>query len=94
MAAIAGVKPSVLRFWETRFRTLAPEKTRTNQRRYTRAQLERVLRVKALLYDEGYTIEGARRVLARGRRRASGLGAELREKLVQELRELLQLVGE
>ena len=85
------MKTSVLRFWETEFRGLVAEKTAKNQRRYSRAQVERVLRVKALLYDEGYTIAGAKRALSG---KAAELGGEVVEKLKRELRELLQLVGE
>jgi len=63
VATIAGVKPSVLRFWETEFRWLRPDKSPTNQRVYTRKQVERVLEVKSLLYERGFTIAGARKQL-------------------------------
>jgi DNA-binding transcriptional MerR regulator len=86
------VKPSVLRFWETQFRSLKPEKSRTNQRRYSRAQLERVLRIKELLYERGHTIAGAKRALAETP--GGDLREDLVEKLRKELQELLQLVDE
>ncbi len=98
MAAIAEVKPSVLRFWETQFRWLRPEKSATNQRIYTRRQLERVLEIKSLLYERGFTIAGARRQLAAGAHdappQAAGGKDELVEALKKEVRELLQLVDE
>jgi DNA-binding transcriptional MerR regulator len=95
VAAIAGVRPSVLRFWETQFRWLRPEKSPTNQRRYSRKQLDRVLEIKALLYERGFTIAGARRRLARGVGAAGDDPAEaLLEALKKEVRELLQLVDE
>ena len=53
----------VLRFWETEFPQLKPGKSSTGQRMYRRRDLENVLRIKKLLYDEGYTIAGARQHL-------------------------------
>jgi DNA-binding transcriptional MerR regulator len=53
----------VLRFWETEFPQLKPAKSSTGQRMYRRRDLENVLRIKTLLYDEGYTIAGARQQL-------------------------------
>src|SRR5260370_21109873 len=63
VAKIAGVEPYVLRYWETEFRTIRPEKTRSNQRLYRRRAVETVLKIKELLYAQGYRIEGARRRL-------------------------------
>ncbi len=53
----------VLRFWETEFPQLKPTKSSTGQRMYRRRDLENVLRIKTLLYDQGYTIAGARQQL-------------------------------
>jgi len=66
VADLAGVTPSVLRFWEREFPSLRPTKTRAGQRLYRRADVEKVMRIRDLLYDRGFTIEGARRAL-RGR---------------------------
>jgi len=66
VASLAGVTPSVLRFWETEFRTLRPTKTRAGQRLYRRADVEKVMRIRDLLYDQGFTIAGARRALREG----------------------------
>jgi DNA-binding transcriptional MerR regulator len=60
---IAGVETYVLRFWENEFPTLAPKKTSNGQRQYRRRDVETVLEIKRLLYAEGYTIAGARKVL-------------------------------
>lgn len=63
VAELAGVEPYVLRYWETEFRAIRPEKTRSNQRMYRRRDVETVLSIKRLLYDEGYRIDGAKRRL-------------------------------
>src|SRR5512142_679141 len=63
VAAIAGVKPSVLRYWETCLPGLKPDKTRAGQRLYARRHVLAVLEVKELLYERGFTIAGARRHL-------------------------------
>lgn len=60
VAQIAGIKPSVLRFWETEFIFLHPEKSTTGQRLYSREEVELVLQVRNLLYDERFTIEGVK----------------------------------
>lgn len=63
VAEIVGVEPHVLRYWETEFRTIRPQKSRKGQRIYSRKDVERLMRVKDLLYTQGYTIAGARRRL-------------------------------
>ena len=60
VAKLCGVPAYVLRFWETEFPQLHPNKGGTGQRLYRRRDVEMALRIKALLYDEGYTIAGAR----------------------------------
>lgn len=66
VARIVGVKPSVLRYWETEFRSIRPEKSRSNQRLYSRKGVERILMIKDLLYEQKFTIAGARRRLREG----------------------------
>ena len=61
VAEIAGVKPHVLRYWETQFKQLAPEKDRSDQRRYRQLDVDVILRIRRLLYDEKFTIAGARK---------------------------------
>lgn len=66
VSSLTGVKPSVLRYWESEFGTLRPTKSRSNQRLYTRADVEKIFKLKTLLYEKKFTIAGARRVLAKG----------------------------
>ena len=63
VAKITHVKPHVLRYWETEFRWMAPPKSRSRQRLYRRKDIETILLIKRLLYDERYTIAGARQRL-------------------------------
>lgn len=75
---IAGVQAHVLRYWETEFPMLAPQKNRAGQRTYRRRDVEMALRIKELLYDEQYTIAGAKKKLAgelRGPNRETGQSA-------------------
>lgn len=90
VAEIVGVKPHVLRYWEEEFPTLRPAKSRAQQRLYQRREIELLLRLKELLYDRGYTISGARKLL-----RSHGClpqdDAEIDAKqMLSELREELQ----
>jgi DNA-binding transcriptional MerR regulator len=63
VARLAGIKPYVLRFWETEFPGLGPKKSGTGHRLYRRKDVETVLEIKRLLYDQRFTIEGARKFL-------------------------------
>ena len=66
VARILQVEPHVLRYWETEFRSVRPQKSARGQRVYSRRDVETLLRVKDLLYDQGFTIAGARRRLREG----------------------------
>ncbi|HEX2164479.1 MAG TPA: MerR family transcriptional regulator [Thermoanaerobaculia bacterium] len=57
------IQPYVLRYWETEFPALAPSKSRSGQRVYSEKELAIIRRIKELLYDEGYTIAGAKKKL-------------------------------
>ena len=57
---LTGLKPHVLRYWESQFKFLSPAKNRSGNRVYQRREIELVLLVKHLLYEEKYTIDGAR----------------------------------
>src|SRR5579883_2627513 len=71
VARLAGIKPYVLRFWETEFPSLGPRKSGTGHRLYRRKDVELVLEIKRLLYEKRYTIEGARKMLeSRGKKEA------------------------
>lgn len=61
VARLADIKTSVLRYWETEFPFLSPEKSSAGQRLYTRQDIEMVQQIKQLLYHEKYTIEGVRK---------------------------------
>lgn len=61
VARLAGVEPYVLRFWETEFPMLRPTKSQTGQRLYRRSDVEIVLQIRTLLYEQGFTIAGARK---------------------------------
>jgi len=63
VSRLAGIKPYVLRFWETEFSSLGPKKSGKGHRLYRRKDVELVLEIKRLLYDNRYTIEGARKYL-------------------------------
>jgi len=60
---ITDTQPYVLRYWESEFPALAPAKNSSGQRIYRRKDIETVLRIKQLLYDEGFTIAGAKKRL-------------------------------
>ncbi len=62
VAALTRVKAHVLRYWESEFPTLRPRKTRSGSRRYRQRDIDEILAIKRLLYDEGYKIAGARKV--------------------------------
>ncbi|MEZ4414653.1 MAG: MerR family transcriptional regulator [Gemmatimonadota bacterium] len=67
---LTGLKPHVLRYWETQFESLRPIKNRAGNRVFKPADIEMVLLIKHLLYDQKYTITGARRHLKKTRRSA------------------------
>ena len=95
VAEIAGVEPYVLRFWESEFPRLRPAKTRTSQRVYSRKDVSLVLRIRDLLYEEGFTINGARRQLGRTAGNTGEVPARTRavlDRIRKEAEELLQLV--
>jgi DNA-binding transcriptional MerR regulator len=63
VSKITGVKPYVLRYWESEFRWMAPQKSRSKQRLYRRRDIDMILLIKKLLYEQRFTIAGARRKL-------------------------------
>lgn len=63
VSRLCGLPSYVLRFWETEFSQLKPTKSGTGQRMYRKIDVENVLRIKKLLYDQGFTIAGARQQL-------------------------------
>jgi DNA-binding transcriptional MerR regulator len=100
VARLLGVRPSVLRYWETEFRSIKPEKSRTNQRLYHRRHVERLFQIKTLLYDQKYTIAGARRRLkdtsapVDGAEPLEARARDILKRVRREVEELLRLAGE
>lgn len=90
VAELLSLEAYVLRYWETEFDQLKPRKTRTGQRAYARGDIEILLRIKALLYDDMYTIAGARKQLDGGARRPTQSQSDSAENL-QMLSELTSL---
>jgi DNA-binding transcriptional MerR regulator len=60
---LAGLKAHVLRYWETEFPHLKPERTKANQRLYRQKDLDLILHIKKLVYEKGFTLQGARKQL-------------------------------
>jgi DNA-binding transcriptional MerR regulator len=97
VAKLAGVEPYVLRFWETEFPALKPGKSPTGQRLYRRREVELILEVKKLLYDQKFTIAGARKQLKVNGRKSSqhdlGFAQSHRKASVQNIRrEIAEIV--
>lgn len=72
VSRLAGIKPYVLRFWETEFASLGPKKSGKGHRLYRRKDVELVLEIKQLLYEKRFTIEGARKYLDSRPREVTG----------------------
>jgi DNA-binding transcriptional MerR regulator len=73
VARICGLETYVLRFWESQFPQLKPNKSGTGQRLYRRREVELVLEIKRLVHEEGYTLPGARQALDQQHRRGGQL---------------------
>jgi DNA-binding transcriptional MerR regulator len=63
VAGMTGVRPHVLRYWETEFKALRPKKNRAGNRIYRSGDIKLILLIKKLLYEDGFTIAGAKRKL-------------------------------
>ncbi len=100
---LVGLKPHVLRYWESQFPVLNPSKNRSGNRVYQRKEIKLVLLVQHLLYKEKYTIEGARQKLDQLRRggksgelaqaTSGAVDAEMRKLLRDELTQLLEVLS-
>lgn len=94
---ITGIKPHVLRYWESEFTELKPKKDTNDQRLYKQAEIELILKIKQLLYQDMYTIAGARKLLKRtGKKKiAKNIDIESSLKAIkEELHRIHQMVGE
>jgi DNA-binding transcriptional MerR regulator len=109
VSEIVGVQPHVLRYWETEFRSIRPQKSSKGQRVYSRRDVEKLLRVKDLLKNQGFTIAGARKRLSEGadpvalapapvavvdEPSAERSGKDMRKELLGLRGELVRMLGE
>jgi DNA-binding transcriptional MerR regulator len=104
VSEIVGVEPHVLRYWETEFRSIRPQKSRKGQRIYSRRDVDKLLKVKELLYSHGFTIAGARKRLREGGAEPEQVappvvevqrpGAKLRAALGEIRRDIVTLLAE
>jgi len=88
VSRIADLKPFVLRYWETEFPMLQPVKSPRGHRMYRQEDVDLVLKIKRLLYDEGFTIAGARRHLRESMRNGAGSESAAMEHLAHAAAEL------
>ena len=89
---IIDVEPYVLRYWESEFPQVRPRRADSNQRTYQKKDLEALLEIKSLLYDEKMTIEGARRHLRKGQDREKAIDGPFLESLKNELSDILKIL--
>ncbi len=100
VARIAGVPPHVLRYWESEFTAIKPKRANSGQRLYRREDIERILQLRVLLHEEGYTLSGARKLLAK--KKAGGApqknarqytSAERLRRIKKEVRDIQKIVS-
>lgn len=88
---ICGIKPHVLRYWEQEFQQLNPVKRKGNRRYYQAQEIELIRKIRELLYEKGYTIEGARAKLATDLTKNDTIKDLLRE--LQDVINILETAG-
>lgn len=89
---LTAIKPYVLRYWESEFNVLSPDKTTGGQRRYRKKDVELILKIKELLYVQGYTIAGAKRFLKKQKKVSEEVAVANVIGLKKELREMLKIM--
>ncbi|MBS0211649.1 MAG: MerR family transcriptional regulator [Proteobacteria bacterium] len=93
VSELCDVKPHVLRYWETEFTSLKPTKRRGNRRYYQRHEVLMVRQIRGLLYENGYTIGGARqRLEGEVAREENNLSSQIVRQVRQELEDVLHLL--
>ncbi len=92
VSRIIGVEPYVLRYWESEFPQIRPLRADTNQRTYQRKDLEIILEIKRLLYEEKLTIEGARQKLRKEEPEGALPGRAFTDELKRELKDILKIL--
>ena len=93
VSRIIGVEPYVLRYWESEFPNIRPLRADTNQRTYQRKDLELILEIKRLLYEERLTIEGARQRLKKSEPEAEPTDKTFVQELKTELKDILKILS-
>ena len=102
VAELAGVEQHVLRYWEDEFDTLSPNKNRSGQRLYEKKDVELILEIQQLLYQDKYTIAGAKKKLKEKRKKSAQLSLGFdretflsqKKKIVSELESILKVIGD
>ena len=93
VSLLCAVKPHVLRYWEQEFPQLSPVKRRGNRRYYQRQDVLMIRQIRALLYDEGFTITGARQRLSGAEQKEDkSQSKQLAKQMIAELEELLKVI--
>ena len=95
VSRIIGVEPYVLRYWESEFPQIRPTRADSKQRTYQKNDLELIMEIKRLLYEEKLTLEGARKRLKRHNSKAETIEpADMLEKIKNELRSIADLLSD
>ncbi len=89
---IIGVEPYVLRYWESVFSNIRPQRTEAKQRTYQRSDLETLLEIKKLLHEEKMTIEGARRRLSETKTNNTAVSHPLLKDIKEDLQEVIKIL--
>ncbi len=102
VSELTDLKQYVLRYWETEFKQLNPPKNRAGNRTYRQKDIDLILQIKELLYDRKFTIEGARSELSKEKANVADSvhiesnpkTEEIRQKIKEELRAILEIIAE
>ena len=92
VSRIIGVEPYVLRYWESEFPQIRPSRADSNQRTYQKKDMEMILEIKRLLYEEKLTIEGARQKLKQQTAKTAPSEKEVLKELKTELNDILKVL--
>ena len=94
VSRLLGVKPYVVRYWESEFKTVKPIRTRSDQRLYRHKDVEELLMIRQLLYEENFTINGARKQLQKMHAEEAPSRWDRREDLLGEIEKGLRMIRE
>lgn len=90
VAAMIGVSNSLIRYWESEFKTLKPQKTRRGDRKFTKKDIEELAKIYTLVKERGFTIEGAKKELTR-MSTSDDTTTEIKDRLIKIRKELITL---